>query len=196
MSFVVAGNMGGCECRGTGEEDQAVIDQESLTKVDPEAKKPLTYYSPSAQVDDKSLNAFILRALKACEEGDYDAFRLLFGVAYTPPELEAFRRVWHGVKEIRIKRVFADQDEDDGRERYFAYGRVKYRQPDNRGRLERPFVLMVFKENEEWRMGLPSREVIARIRQAVSQEFPDDFPDLVEGDMSAEFEGSESDRAE
>lgn len=157
-------------CGGEAEERGAVIDEDPIVKKDPEAESPLTYFARDRHTEDASVNAFILKALKACEEGSYDDFRQLFGITYTPPSLQEFERVWHNVAEIHVERVFEVPKEAPSEKEYYVYGVVLLRRPDPQNRLERLFVLRIYREAEGWYMGQAEGEVGQKIRRAMESE--------------------------
>lgn len=160
-------SMGGCECeRSTSEEITLDDEVRIVTKSDPDAERPETYFPSRLRTDDESLNRFIDHALKVAHEGAYDDFRVLFGTAYNPPSYEDFGRVWHGVREIRIVSVHPFRRDP---QTYLVHIEVTLRAPDSRGRTRRDTVVEIFREAGEWRLGAPPKEAIAQVLAADSQ---------------------------
>ncbi len=158
---------GGWACqKDVGASDEAEIDLPTLVENRPHAPRPATYFPGDLQVDDVKVNQFINRMLKVCEEGDYDGFRQRFGIAYAPPDRVKFENIWHGVREIRIEDLRAAPSDPPV---YYLYVVVKLRKPDSEGRMERPIVVMLFQETDEWRMGPASKEIVRKFLAAASR---------------------------
>lgn len=157
----VTGSMGGCECqRDVLVDDGPEIDLPPISKVNPEAERPYTHFASDLHTDDVSLNKFVENAMKTCEDGDYDAFRQLFGTAYTPAVYEDFKNVWHNVRDIQVCGL---GDDTQKKETYYLHVKVRYRQPDSKGRLIRDAVVIIFKEAGEWRLGHATKDIINKV---------------------------------
>jgi hypothetical protein len=156
-------------------QNEADIDEDPLIVQDETADRPEIHYPAEFQTGDPALNEFVNRALEACAEGDYDEFRLLWGTEFTPPKQETFKRLWYGVKEIKVEGVYPEDREPP---RYFFHLSVLLRQFDPRGlapsevsgREEtREFVAMAYLEDDQWRLGLPPASYRERILTLATQ---------------------------
>lgn len=155
----------GCS-RDAGGVDEAVIDKPPIVELDPQADRPVTYFPRDTRTRDTEVDRFIDHVLTICEKGDYDGFRQAFGTAYQAPSPEEFARVWHGVEEIRVEVIYEEPADPP---RYFVYGHVRFREEDRRGRVDRPFVIMLFREVDRWRLAPAPSEIVARIMAQATQ---------------------------
>lgn len=159
--LTVGGSMGGCECqRDVLVDEGPVIEQPSMADRDPHAERPNTHFSSDLHAEDVGLNKFVEKALAICEQGDYDAFRQLFGTAYPPTEKKAFEDVWRNVRDIQVGKL---QGEKTNSEVYYLYAVVRLRKPDRKERTKRDLVLTIFKEEGEWKLGPASNEIINNV---------------------------------
>lgn len=157
----------GCECSRDIEVDEGGgIDKPSISKGNPDAPRPEIEFPDTLRQQDESLNLFIEKALQVCHNGDYDAFRQLFGTSYNPPSDADFQRVWHGVKDIRIERIYRGKGDPP---KYYVLAVVNLRKPDSKLREQRTAPLMVFQEQGRWRLGPAPGEVVERIHALETQ---------------------------
>lgn len=162
---------GGCECSQEKQKDEgALINRPDLARQIPSAPRPSVIMLPECRQPDPDLNQFIEHTMGVCSRGDYDAYRQLFGTAYKPTAEVDFKRIWQGVKEIVVRRVWPSPEKPP---RYYVLADVKLRKPDSKGRHERSVPIMVFQEAGQWRVGPAPKHVIELIRAADSQPAED-----------------------
>ena len=165
---LLAGTLpGGCRCsRDVAVDEGPEINKKPIIEENPEAPRPGVLFPAEFRQDDASLNAFVERALTVCYQGDYDAFRQLFGMTFQPPAEAEFKRVWHGVKSIEVTRIQAGPQKEP---HYYVLAKVLLRAPDQKGRQERTVPVMVFQEAGQWRLGPPPQEAIDLLRASQTQ---------------------------
>jgi hypothetical protein len=175
---LVAGSMGGCKCgKGGGDSAGGTLDTPPIVITNPEAPALVIDFPPRCRSRDTSLNTFIESTLKVAAQGDYDGFRQLFSMAYTPPSRQEFQRIWEAVEAIKVANVFGFAEVAGGQpapDKYFLHALVNRRQADRKGRLKLDVVVLVFKETGQWRLGPAPKEVVDLILGADSQ--PADGP--------------------
>ena len=177
LVLVITGSMGGCECqRDVMVDDGPQIERPTMAEIDPHAERPYTQFSSDLRTDDVSLNKFVERALKICEEGDYDAFRQLFGTTYTPTEQKAFERVWHNVRDIRVGSLNFGKNDSNV---YYLHAMVRLRKPDRKKRQERDIVVTIFKEAGDWHLGPAPKEVVEKVLEINQQTDSEQRPSAV-----------------
>ena len=158
--------MGGCECQGDANQQQSGnIGPTPIAKEKPDAPRPATVFPWRAHTEDMAVNAFIDEMLEICAEGDYGGFRALFGTAYTPTPEDKFRRVWHGVQEIRIEAVEPDRSQENV---FYGYAEIRLRKPDRDDQTMRQMVVMIYRQGEKWRLGPAPKEIEAKFLAAAA----------------------------
>lgn len=159
---LVTGAVGGCRCeRHIGAPDDMQIDRPPLVELNPDAPRPDIDFPSDLHLDEPGFNDFVVRALEVCRLGDYDGFRQLFGMDYEPTSEENFRKVWHNVKSVEVRRIVRGPQEAPY---YYVYAQVRLRNPDSRGQSLRDIWVMVYKEHDQWCLGAPSQEVLGQLR--------------------------------
>ncbi len=172
-AFCVAGILGGCKCgRDVAAPDEVSIDQPALSDQNPNVPQPEIHFPHELKTDDPTLNQFVLKILDICNKGDYDGYRQLFGTAYTPTPKTNFEHVWQQVRMIRVVRIEKHPRRDPPE--YYLHARIILRQPDRQNRTERNVIIMMFKEDGEWRLGSAPKEVSRVIMAADSQPVDND----------------------
>lgn len=156
----------GAGCRGSAENTEAEIDVVPLSHADPSAERPSVKFPPACQQADQALNAFVVRVLEVCEQGDYDGFCQFLGTTERPPTQEAFKRLWGGIREIEVKSVRATEGE---KPQYFVHAIARLRKPDSEQRTERDIVIRIYRETDEWRISGAPKEITRKIIAADSQ---------------------------
>jgi len=158
---------GGCRCsRDAAVDDGPEINKKPIIEEEPEAPRPGVLFPSHLRQPDPTLNAFVEQVLTICYQGDYDAFRQLFGTSYQPTGEVEFRRVWHGVRSVEVIRIQAGPQKEP---HYYLLAKVQLRAPDRRGRRERSVPVMVYKEGGQWRVGPPPQGVIDELRALETQ---------------------------
>jgi hypothetical protein len=150
MAAISAG-LAGCDRGGDAKTDEGSIDYQPLSQVYPSADEPMVEFH--CLTEDASLNQFINNALKACAEGDYDKFRLIFATSQRPPERDSFGRIWQGVQGVYVQSVHGPYPNKENQPTYYVHAMVRLRKPDSKDRTKRDAVVAIFKEGNEWRLG-------------------------------------------
>lgn len=166
LAALAVGATGGCKCGksagkvpsggqgdGTGASDESAI------------PSPTIEFPQRWRAAEVPVNTFIDSALKVAATGDYDGFRQLFSLSYTPPTRQEFQRVWEAVESIVVTGLYGDRPKP---EKYYLHAVVNRRQADRKGRHKQDVVLMVYKEADQWRLGPASKEVRDLILAAAS----------------------------
>ncbi len=134
---------------------------------------PEVIFPAALRTDDPSLNKFIDDVLGFCARGDYGMYRLAVGSQYEPLPRKNFERAWHAVKEVRVRKVIrvhepttrpaasapAEIREELRNPIYCVHGTILLRD-NQRPRPVREVVVLVIKENGEWRLGPPAPAAI------------------------------------
>ena len=161
VAAVAIGSTQGCRCgRDVNAVDDAVLDPPPLAEVDQAAPRPAIHFSPHLRSKDASLNQFIEQSLTICSTGDYDGFRSLFGMAYSPTPQDTFERLWHNVQDLTVLGMY--QGRVDPPE-YYLHVSVRLRQQDRKGREKGEVVVAIFREAGQWRLGPASKEIAAQV---------------------------------
>lgn len=159
--------VGGCRCsRDVAVNEGPEIDKKPLIEADPDAPRPQIDFPADVRQEDPTLNAFVDRVLQICYQGDYDAFRQLFGTAYEPTPEADFKQVWLGVQSIEVTRIYPGPQKEP---HYYVLAKVRLRKADGKGREDRSVPVMVFKEAGQWRVGPPPQGAIEQMRVLESQ---------------------------
>lgn len=167
-AFCAAGSVGGCKCgRDVAAPDEITIDQPTLIQQNPNVPQPEINFPQELKTEDPSFNQFVLTMLDICNKGDYDGYRQLFGTAYTPTPRTNFESVWQQIRVIQVVRIEKHPRKDPPE--YYLHARIVLRQPDRQNRTERNAIIMIFKEEGEWRLGSAPKEVSRAMLAADSQ---------------------------
>jgi len=177
VAACVVGGMVGCK-RGKSDQGSSSggVGHEPTSEADT-VTQPLTFDFPAQwRAPDPEVNAFVESVLTIAARGDYDGFRQLFAMAYTPPSRQEFQRAWEAIESIRVAGLYGDRPGEP--EKYYLHAVVDRRDPDGKGRLRLDRVMVVFKEANRWRLGPAPGEVIELIVRAASQPatWPASFP--------------------
>jgi hypothetical protein len=150
------------------------------------AAKPadVLIFPDALHVADASVNAFVERAMRVCGDGDYEAFRLLWSAKAEPLPRDEFEQGWQAVEQIRIralrKAIVAGDDGPDGAESpgesvYLVLAEVAFDpdQPAGRREPQRDVVLMLRREQGEWRVSRAPDVIRDWIREQAADEGAD-----------------------
>lgn len=122
---------------------------------------------PDAQrAEDPTVNEFLQGLMTSCAKGDYMAYRLAVASQYDPLPRANFERVWHAIKEVRIRRLMrvagpstraADSAPDAGPKGpiYGVHATVTMRD-ERRAKAVREVVVLLVREAGEWKLGPPA----------------------------------------
>jgi len=134
-------------------------------------------FPQSLHVVDASVNEFVERAMNACAGGDYDGFRLLWSARQKPLERREFEAGWLAVNSIEVRALelikMATKTED-GEERldeyyvFLAEVRFDAQHPAGRKEPTREVVLLLTKEQEQWRLARAPTRIRTWIRERVA----------------------------
>jgi hypothetical protein len=132
-------------------------------------------------VEDPAVNRFMHEALEAAAEGDYERFRLLWTARQEPLERQEFEQGWQAVRTIRVRAIekvllrtnHSDSDSWEAKERqsdgdsggeaisYVLLAEAEF-DPDHpvgQRQPRRDFVLLVMREQGQWRLGRAPAQV-------------------------------------
>jgi hypothetical protein len=122
------------------------------------------------QVADPAVNAFLAGAMRTCTSGEYEPFRLLWSADTDPLPRERFENHWRAVEKIHI---LALEKDPHGQEAYAVYADLFF-DPDQlpaRHELhdhpQRPIVLLIVREHDQWRLAKASKAVRAWMAKKV-----------------------------
>lgn len=172
--------MGGCDSGETTDPRRT-----DTTKVEPAKSAQVLSFPDAVQVDDASVNAFVRQAMGACARGDYDEFRLLWSARQEPLQQDEFDAGWKAVLEINIRSldlirlgVKTDGGDEELRGHYVFLAEVKFdpQHPAGRKQPTRQVVLLVGKEQDQWRLARAPAKVRSwardRLASAETSEGP------------------------
>lgn len=165
LAVLLLAGLAGCKGEASAEND-GEIDPPPLIEEYPDKEPPAVLFPEELKTDDVVLNQFIHNGLDCCAKGDYDRFRQLFGVSYQPPDADRFKKLWQGVRLVRIAGIYHDARRPND---YYVHAVVELRKADRRDRSERQAVIWVFKEGEEWRLGPAPSDIVGRVLVASTQ---------------------------
>jgi len=139
------------------------------------------------RVDYGPANDFISEALSTCVHGDYEAFRLLWSAKQDPLRREEFEQGWQAVKTVRVRaveKIVVPTDdknpvdphvvEPDGIAPDVSYVLLADAEFDTshrvgKRRAKREFVLLVLREQGQWRLGRAPDAVRVWIKARVDE---------------------------
>lgn len=165
LAVLLLAGLSGCKREASAEND-GEIDKVPIGELLPDKEPPKVDFPDHLKTDDVVLNEFIFKGLRYCVKGDYDGFRQLFGVSYQPPDEDRFKKLWLGVKLVKIQGIYHDRRQPND---YYVHAVIQLRKADRRERSERQAVLWVFKEGDEWRLGPAPSDITGRVLIASTQ---------------------------
>lgn len=133
-------------------------------------------FPEALHVVDASVNEFVERAMDTCAKGDYDDFRLLWSVRQKPLERGEFEAGWLAVKAIEVRALelikLATETEAGGErldEHYVFLAEVRFDPQHPAGRKEplREVILLLTKEQQQWRLARAPTKIRTWIRTRV-----------------------------
>lgn len=187
MSGLAAASVVGCKGKSPTTTDRSGLLE---TDIDTKGDAPSVVFPAECHTADESLNAFVEDLLKRCVEGQYGSYRAAVASQIDPMNKYTFERAWHAVKEVRIREirlVYTPPPEGVPPERaeqrpellgpiYCAHATITLRQVKPPHRPEREVVVLIIRENGEWRLGPPAP---ARLKHEIMGESAEPS-DLVE----------------
>ncbi len=153
------------------------VASEAAPPADEEAKAPeILDFPHELHTADQSVNTFVSRAMAVCASGDYDAFRLLWSVRYDPLPRDEFELGWQAVEAIRVRAleqvllqtgVTQGGNDDQGETAYVVLADVVFdpNHPAGRRESQRRVVLMMTREQDQWRLARAPEPVRAWIKE-------------------------------
>ena len=149
----------------------------------PEMKRAgVLVFPEELHVADAAVNEFVERAMSVCGRGDYDGFRLLWSVREEPLPRDEFEEGWHAVETIRVRGLqkarLAREDAADAAEAdvvYVILAEVQLDPTHRAGKREpkREVVLMLVREDDEWRLAKPPKKMRDWIKNRVEVKASD-----------------------
>lgn len=120
------------------------------------------------RVDDPTVNEFILKAIKTCVSGDYEAFRLLWTARQDPLSEQEFKRGWAAVEKVRIDSIRPFRT-PEGDIVYAARAHVEL-DPAEVPEPVRDLVLLLVKESDQWRLAPAPASVREELKKFTASE--------------------------
>ncbi len=172
VMLVVTVWVAGCD---TGEVDTRKTD----VPVDDRPAKPAQVLSfpDSLHVPDESVNDFVEEAMGVCARGAYDDFRLLWSAKEEPLQEAEFNAGWKAVLAINVRAldhirlaVPSDGGEEKLQDRYVFLAEVRFDplRPAGRRQPTRQVVLLIGKEQDQWRLARAPAKVRTWVRDRVA----------------------------
>lgn len=121
------------------------------------------------QAEDETVNAFVRQMIETCAAEDYDAFRLLWSARDKPLSEAEFIRGWRATRQVSILALQQRRDPRDGEIVYVVHGRVEL-DPDKVPQPEREIVLLLVKENGQWRIARAPSKVAKALKGELSED--------------------------
>ncbi|MGB9626672.1 MAG: hypothetical protein ACPMAQ_17595, partial [Phycisphaerae bacterium] len=174
LATAIAAVLTGCRDRSTPPPGSQPAESDEVDRIEPHGDEaPEVIFPAALRTDDPSLNRFIDDVLGFCARGDYGMYRLAVGSQYEPLPRKSFERAWHAVKEVRVRKVIrvhepatrmagsapAEAREELRNPIYCVHGTILLRD-NQRPRPVREVVVLVIKENGEWKLGPPAPPAI------------------------------------
>lgn len=142
-------------------------------------EEELLVFPEELYVTDISVNLFVIEAMKACASGNYDAFRVLWSVKQDPLTREEFSQGWQAAEKIRVRALervmFADQTPTEMPEVtkgelvfvMLADVQLDPSHPAGQRKPKREAVLMILKEQDQWRLARAPKTMREWIKKRV-----------------------------
>ena len=136
----------------------------------------LLSFPETLHVVDASVNEFVKRAMDACAQGDYGDFRLLWSVRQKPLERGEFEAGWLAVTAIEVRaleliklatKTEAGEERLDEHYVFLAEVRFDPQHPAGRKEPRREVILLLTKEQQEWRLAQAPVKIRDWIRKRV-----------------------------
>ncbi len=174
LATALAAALTGCRDRSTPTPGSQPAESDEVDRIESHGDEaPEVIFPAALRTDDPSLNRFIDDVLGFCAKGDYGMYRLAVGSQYEPLPRKSFERAWHAVKEVRVRKVIrvhdpttraagsapAETREELRNPIYCVHGTIVLRD-NQRPRPVREVVVLVIKENGEWKLGPPAPPAI------------------------------------
>jgi hypothetical protein len=142
------------------------------------SKQPnLLIFPDDLCVADSTVNEFVTKAMTTCAAGEYEAFRLLWSVREDPLRREEFEQGWQAVQRIKVmalEKVMLGPDLEanrpEGETVYALLAEVLLDPTQKAGQKEaqRQVVLMLTRENEQWRLAKAPKPMRAWIKEKIT----------------------------
>lgn len=142
----------------------------------PEESSPasLVLFPPEVQADDPAVNAFIRKAINICVTKDetgkpnYDAFRLLWSALEEPLGEQEFLRGFAATQKVTILDVMKRRTADD--EIVYLVHCLVELDPEQVPEPTRDIVMLLRKENGQWRVATPPRKEVQALKARYAHE--------------------------
>ena len=137
----------------------------------------LLEFPEALHVSDDSVNEFVGQAMDACAKGRYDDFRLLWSAQQKPLERAEFEVGWIAVQSIEVRALEpikmatkTEAGEERLDEHYVFLAEVRFDPQHPAGRKEptREVILLLTKEQQQWRLARAPAKIRVWIRERVA----------------------------
>jgi len=132
--------------------------------------KPASFVSfpPEVQSDDPEINAFVRKAIDICVAEDYDAFRLLWSALEEPLREQEFRKGFKAARKVSILDLVKRRT-PEGEGVYLVHCLVEL-DPDEVPEPQRNIVLLLRKENNQWRVAKPPAKEVRALKEKYARQ--------------------------
>lgn len=173
-----------CMIPSCSSESEKGRETSGLQKATPVQEEELLVFPDKLFVTDISVNVFVMKAMEACAAGDYDAFRLLWSVKQDPLTRDEFNQGWQAAQKIRVRAlervIFADQPDQETTDTsknkmvfvMLADVELDPSHPAGRRKPKREAVLMILKEQSQWRLARAPKAMRQWIKKRVDAKKP------------------------
>lgn len=188
--LVVAIGVGACKDKAEPTPTSKPVDEYIADPISQRLAPPAVEFPDTLRSPDASLNAFIEELMQICTRGEYGLYRLAVAARYEPLGRTQFEKAWHAVQKVQIRNIKlihqpttrhtdparTDIPEELKNPIYCVHGTITLREVEGR-KIRRPVrevVLLIIKENGDWKLGPPAN---ARIKHEIMgiQEASDDM---------------------
>ncbi len=156
-------------------------------------------FPEALHVVDDSVNEFVERAMDTCAKGEYDNFRLLWSAQQKPLERGEFEAGWIAVKSIEVRAlelIKLATKKEDGEERldehyvFLAEVRFDPQHPAGRKEPKREVVLLLTREQQQWRLARAPAKIRTWIRERVAAAVEPSAPTVSQRPLNHDDSGT------
>ncbi len=144
-------------CRRSDEKGggKASKDDSPLARIDLPASKPEYEFAEGLRDEYPEIAGFVQQFIETCLAGDYAEYRRLVSRLHDPESRERFAKIFHALKSLRIEVIEEVDIPHIAPPCYAVVSRVEFH-PNQKVALRRGenrrIAMLVFREDDEWRM--------------------------------------------
>lgn len=179
LAFSAAVLLGACKKEEAPPPTTLPVDGYIVDPITQRTAPPLVEFPDWIRTNDASLNEFIDKLLQHCVRGEYGLYRLAVSTKFEPLGRTQFEKAWHAVERVQIRNIRlihqpttrhwdparTDIPEELKHPIYCVHGTIYLRELPGRQLLKKPVrevVVLVVKENGEWKLGPPAPADVKR----------------------------------